>query len=116
MNRKLLFILAMVFALAPVLVQGTTRTAAAPTGPYEVSWRSMWSQASYPRVWSAHEQGPNESQFTFAVAADRRGYSGRGSVDTAQYFRAACEAINDREGKDEKHHFRFFPQCGARAP
>lgn len=38
-------------------------------------------------------QEASGSQFTFAVTADMRGYSGQGQYDTQEYFRGACEAI-----------------------
>jgi hypothetical protein len=37
-------------------------------------------------------------QFTFAITADMRLYSGPGTYDTPQFFRGACEAINSLGG------------------
>ena len=39
-----------------------------------------------------------DAQFTFAVTADMRYYSGPGDYDTSQYFRGACESITGLGG------------------
>lgn len=48
---------------------------------------------SLPSATITESAAPPEPEFTFAVTADMRLYSGPGTYDTSQYFRGACEAI-----------------------
>jgi len=82
MNGKRFIFLTLLVSLAATLVFGATQTRA-------VSLHNNWEERGFHIL----NQGGNHNQFTFAVTADMREYSGPGQYDTQQYFRGACETI-----------------------
>ncbi len=93
MSRKTLVL----FLLLILSLSGTACRAydgsAAPTGPYDNPGAGSRQQDRAPKVQQLLPQAGSTHQFTFAVTADMRWYSGPGSYDTAQFFRGATEAI-----------------------
>jgi hypothetical protein len=79
MNTRRLVTLVMLAGLAIVLAPGTP---------------SMGDALPGPDGYVTLTQEGNSDQFSFAVTADMREYSGPGQYDTSKYFRGACEGIN----------------------
>jgi hypothetical protein len=87
MRRPVLFLLTVLIASSISGAALTNDPVLAPDGG---------SQAAYTPHTFNLETSPGE--FSFAVTADMRNYSGPGTYDSSQYFRGATEAIADLGG------------------
>ncbi len=93
MSSKPLVLLVLLIASLSGTACGAYEGTAAPTGPYNDPGAGSCQQDRAHTAQQLLQQDGSTGQFTFAITADMRGYSGPGSYDTAQFFRGANEAI-----------------------
>jgi hypothetical protein len=98
MDRKQLVLFLLLIASLLGTACGAYERTAVPTGPYDDLEVESQQQTRAHTAQQLLQQDGSTDQFTFAVTADMREYSGPGTYDTPQFFRGAGEAITSVGG------------------
>ncbi len=98
MSRKPLILSLLLIASLSATACGAREGATAPTGAYDDPRPGSHQQDRAHTTQQLPPQNVFTDQFTFAVTADMRWYSGPGTYDTPQFFRGANEAIASLSG------------------
>lgn len=106
MNGERLIIFILLVSLAVTLALDVTQTSAGLPVPGGIVGAISYDNGQTDEAlafvyngWTEQDfrtlnQGNGSNQFTFAVTADMRYFSGQGTYDTSDYFRGVCEAID----------------------